>query len=65
MYEHGEADPFLGLASGDAEMIHAGVSYTLGAGVSVGASVGVGEDDSDGGPDKDYTTFTTGVVVSF
>jgi predicted porin len=70
-YEYGEAD-FVNAAtrSGDASMIHAGVSYALGPGITLGAGLGFGTDESDagsssGGADKDYTTFTTGIIVSF
>ena len=64
-YEYGEADTLLGQLSGDASMFHGGVSYALGPGVSTGAGIGFGNDDGDSGSDKDYVTFTTGLVVSF
>lgn len=70
-YEVGEAD-FLnaGTASGDADLLHMGVSYVLGPGITVGASLGFGSDEADqgslnAGQSKDYTLFTTGILVSF
>jgi outer membrane protein OmpU len=70
-YESGEADFHgIGTASGSAHLIHGGLAYNLGPGVTVGASIGVGSDEADqgslnGGQSKDFTLFTTGIKVGF
>jgi hypothetical protein len=69
-YEVGEADEFGSNGSGENTLIHTGVAYALGPGVTVGASLGFGNVDDSGlandpDQDKDYTIFTTGVTVFF
>jgi predicted porin len=63
-YEVGESSN----SSGDNEntLVHAGVAYALGPGVTVGASLGFGTRDYErDSSDDDYTVFTTGVSVFF
>jgi len=72
-YESGEAQQYQTTGKGENSLIHAGVAYALGPGVTVGASIGFGNvddqnvDTSTGvvNEDKDYTIFTTGVTVFF
>ena len=64
-YEVGEQDT--GAGDIDNDLIHAGVAYALGPGVTVGGSIGFGNNDESevGGIDKGYTVFTTGISVFF